>query len=316
MQFLYLKEEEIEQLVTVKETIDLLDKLFLEQAASRAFTNSRERLRMPGATLHLMAGAMPGYFGFKAYTSARGKTQFFFFLYSAQSSELVAMMEANRLGQIRTGAATGLATRLLANPNANEAALFGCGWQAQTQLVAMDAVRNLKRVWIINRDPERRRAFITAMQPRVKAELIAATSAEDAVRRSQIVTTITNSRDPVVNGEWLTAGTHINAAGGNRLLRREVDDETVLRCNRVVVDSVEQAKIEAGEFLGVIQSGRRHWQEFIELRELVANPKIGRENPTDITLFKSLGVAIEDVAVSKLVYEKAKGGRSLNQRIL
>src|SRR2546428_411496 len=207
MKSLYIKEEEVQQLVTVPEVVEALEAAFRDQAAGRAFTNSRNRLRMPGTTLHIMAG--------------------------------------------------------------------------------------------------RREAFIRKMQPQVKARLAAAGSPNEAVRSSQIVTTMTSSRDPVLKGEWLQPGTHVTAAGGNSLLRKEIDDEAVLRANRVVVDSVEQAKIEVGEFVGVIETGRRHWEDFVELRHVVAGFQPGRRNPSDITLFKSGGLALEDVAVGKLVYERA-----------
>ena len=124
MKALYLKEQDVAQLVSMREVIDALDQAFRDQAAGRAFTNVRNRLRMPGSTLHLMAGAIPGYFGYKAYTSAAGKTQFFFFLFQAQTTVLLSIMEADALGQIRTGAATGLATRVLSNADAAEATLF------------------------------------------------------------------------------------------------------------------------------------------------------------------------------------------------
>src|SRR5262245_55763682 len=147
MKILYLREEEVSQLVTVAEVIDALDMTFRHQATGSAFTNPRTRLRMPGGMLHLMAGAIPDFFGYKAYATGGGKAQFFFYLFSAQTFQLTAVMEANTLGQIRTGAATGLATRLLSNADASEGTLIGAGWQAQTQLLAMDAVRPLKRVW-------------------------------------------------------------------------------------------------------------------------------------------------------------------------
>jgi ornithine cyclodeaminase/alanine dehydrogenase-like protein (mu-crystallin family) len=289
----------------VPDVIEALDQAFRDQARGQAWTNPRNRLRLPGATLHIMAGAIPGYFGYKAYAVTAGKAHFYFFLYSAQTTELLAMIEADALGQIRTGAASGLATRVLANPDAAQATMFGAGWQAETQLLAVDAVRRLERVFIINKRPERRDAFIAKMQPLVKARLEAAASAEEAVRSSQIVTTITSSREPVLKGEWLQPGTHVNAAGGNLLLRREIDDEVVLRANRLVVDSLEQCKIESGEFLGVIETGRKHWEDFIELRHVVAGLIPGRMAPSDITLFKSGGVALEDVAIGKLVYERA-----------
>jgi ornithine cyclodeaminase/alanine dehydrogenase-like protein (mu-crystallin family) len=305
MNTLYLNESEVDQLASVPEVINALDAAFRDQAVGKAWTNPRNRLRLPGTTLHMMAGAIPGYFGYKAYTVTAGKTQFFFYLYSAQTTELLAMMEADTLGQKRTGAATGLGTRVLAREDATDAVLFGAGWQAETQLLAMDSVRRLKRVWIVNRKPERRQAFIQKMQPQVKAELLQAENVEQAVRTSHIITTITSSREPVFKGEWLQPGTHINAAGGNLLLRREIDDEAVMRSNRLVVDSIEQSKIEAGELMGVIETGRRHWEDFIELRDVVAGLKPGRTSPADITLFKSLGLALEDVAIGKLVYERA-----------
>jgi ornithine cyclodeaminase/alanine dehydrogenase-like protein (mu-crystallin family) len=315
MKTLYIKEEDVERLVTVPEVISILETAFRDQAAGRAWNNPRNRLRLPGATLHMMAAAIPGYFGYKAYTVTAGKAQFMFFLYSAQTTDLLSIMEADALGQIRTGAASGLATRFLSKPDSRHATLFGAGWQAQSQLLAIDAARDLKRVSIVNRKPERRESFIRTMQPRVKAELVGADSAEEAVRSSDIVTTITSSREPVLKGEWLQPGVHINAAGGNLLLRRELDDDVVMKSNRLVVDSIEQSKIESGEFLGVIESGRRHWEDFVELRDVVAGFKPGRANSSDITLFKSGGVALEDVAIGKLVYERAmeqKAGRILD----
>src|SRR5213593_1565774 len=302
---IYLREDDVEQLVTIPEVIQALDHAFRDQAAGRAWTNARNRLRLQGITLHMMAAAIPGYFGYKAYTVSAGKAQFYFFLYSAESAELLALIEADTLGQKRTGAATGLATRILSDPGATDATLFGAGWQAETQLQAMDAVRQLKRVWIVNRRPERGQSFIEKMTPRVKAKLLPASSAEEAVRESQIVTTITSSREPVLKGEWLQGGVHVNAAGGNMVLRREIDDEAVLRSDRIVVDSIEQSKIESGEFVGVIETGRRHWEDFVELRDVVAGLKPGRTKPSEITLFKSLGIALEDVAIGKLVYERA-----------
>jgi ornithine cyclodeaminase/alanine dehydrogenase-like protein (mu-crystallin family) len=305
MKPLYLNDEDIQRLVSVPEVIDALGLTFGDQASGRAFTNPRHRLRLPGITLHIMAGAIPGYFGYKAYTVTAGKTQFLFFLFDARSTDLLAIMGADRLGQIRTGAATGLATRILSNPDASEATIFGAGWQARSQLLALDAIRNLKRVWVVSRNAERREAFIRTMQPLIKAELQAANSPEAAVRSSTIVTTITSSRDPVLKGEWLQPGQHVNAAGSNALLRREIDDEAVLRAHRLVVDSIEQSKIEAGEFLAAIETGRRHWEDFVELRDVVAGLKPGRTNPSEITLFKSQGIALEDVVIGKMAYERA-----------
>ena len=301
---LYIREEEVQQLASIPEVIENLQTVFEQQARGEAFANPRQRLRMPGATLHMMAGAIPGYFGYKAYTSAAGRTRFLFHLFKANTIELLAIMEADALGQIRTGAASGLATRVLSKLESSEAVIFGAGWQAESQLKAIDAVRSLNHVWIVNRDTGRRDAFMQKMQPLVRARLQSANSPEEAVRQSHIITTITTSRDPVVRGDWLQAGQHINAAGGNMLVRRELDDTSVLRADRIVVDSLEQARLEAGEFLSVVETGRKRWQDLIELREYFGPRPVNRR-ADEITLFKSMGIALEDVAIGKLVYERA-----------
>lgn len=214
-------------------------------------------------------------------------------------------MQADRLGQIRTGAATGLATRLLARKDVKVATLFGAGWQAQSQLLAMDAVRAMDKVWIVNRTPEKAAAFIEMMGPQVGARLEIAISPEDAVRESQVVTTITGSRQPVLFGKWLEPGTHINAAGGNMILRREVDSETIFISDRLIVDSIEQARIEGGELIPTLGHGRRHWDELVELKDVVKGYG-GRRSDDDITFFKSQGVGMEDVALGALIYERAR----------
>jgi len=312
---LYLTESEVAPLVNVGETIDILETAFQQQAKGAALANPRQRLRMSGTTLHILAGSIPGYFGYKAYTTTAGKAEFRLYLFDAKTTDLLSVMEADTLGQIRTGAATGLATRFLANSNAKQATLFGAGWQAQSQLQAMDAVRSLEKIWIVNRNVGRAQEFIDKMQPQVRAKLVIAENAESAVRSSQVITTMTSSKDPVLKGEWLQAGQHVNAAGGNLLLRRELDDEAVLRANLVAVDSIEQARIEAGEFIGVMETGKRHWQDFIELKDVVSGTR-GRSNAGDITLFKSLGLGLEDVAIASVVYNRAlnrgMGSRNLN----
>jgi alanine dehydrogenase len=314
---LYLTEADVESLISVPETIGILETAFRNQSQGTSVANPRQRLRMSSATLHIMAGSIPGYFGYKAYTTAAGKAQFRLYLFDDRTTELLSVMEADTLGQIRTGAATGLATKFLANTGTTEAALFGAGWQAQSQLLAIDAVCSPERTWILSRNAERRESFIRKMQPQVRTKLVAAEEPEAAVKSSQVITTMTSSREPVLKGEWLQAGQHINAAGGNLLLRRELNDEAVLRADLVVVDSIEQAKIEAGEFVGVIETGKRRWQDFIELRDVVSGLR-RRARTADVTLFKSLGLALEDVAIASAVYSRAMergvGGRIHLQR--
>ena len=305
MKPVHLKENEIADLVTIDDAIAVLDDAFRQQAAGGATSHARQRLRTDRVFLHMLAGAIPGFFGYKAYTTGAGKVRFLFYLFDSTSTELLAVMEADTLGQIRTGAATGLATRLLAREDADVMTIFGAGWQAESQLLAVAAVRKLRRVWIVNRTPARARAFVDRMAPQVEAELRVAHGAEEAVRDSAIVTTITNSRDPVLFGKWLETGTHVNAAGGNMVLRRELDSAAVMRSDRIVVDSMEQARHECGEFVSIFELGRRHWEEVVELKDAVAGGPY-RKSPEDITLFKSLGIGLEDVALGRLVYERAK----------
>lgn len=305
MSTLFLTEDDVAGLVSVPETIDILSTAFAEQTTGGATTLPRRRLATDRIFLHMLAGAVPGYFGYKTYATGRKKPQFYFHLFDSTTSDLIAIMQADALGQIRTGAATGLATRLLSREDSDVATLFGAGWQARSQLLAMDAVRKLKKVWIVNRTPEKAAKFIETMAPQVEAELEAARSPEDAVRGSRIVTTITGSREPVLFGKWLEPGTHVNGAGGNMILRREVDSETIFKSDRIVVDSIEQAKIEGGELISTIGHGRRHWDEVVELKDVVQGYG-GRQTDEDITFFKSQGVGMEDVALGAVVYERAR----------
>ena len=302
---LFLTEKQITELASVGETIDLLEKVFQQQATGEATSSPRNRLVTEGIFLNMMAGAIPGYFGYKAYATGRGKPSFMFFLFDSKTNALLSIMEASRLGKVRTGAATGLGTRLMAREDAQVATIFGAGRQAETQLLAMDAARSFKRIWVVNRTPEKGERFIEAMAPQVKAELKMASSPEEAVGDSQVVTTITGSREPVLFGKWIGPGTHINAAGGNLLLRTELDRDAVLKADRIVVDSIEQARIECGELIHVLGHGRRHWDEVRELKDVVRSGG-GRETPEEITLFKSLGVGLQDVAVGALIYERAR----------
>lgn len=304
MKPLFITEDDVRDLVSVAETVDILASAFQRQVSGEAVNLTRRRLATGKVFLHILGGSVGDYFGYKAYTVGGGQARFLFHLFDGKTGELVSLMQADVLGQIRTGAATGLATRLLAREDARVATLFGAGWQAQSQLEAMNAVRKLERVWIVNRSPEKAARFIEKMQKRVDAELVRSDSPEEAVSDSQIVTTITGSREPVLFGAWMAPGSHVNAAGGNMLLRKEVDGEVVTRADLIVVDSIEQARIECGEFLGVVTTGRRHWDEIAELKDVVAR-RIVRTSDDEITFFKSQGVGLEDVAIGAVVYERA-----------
>jgi len=247
-----------------------------------------------------------GLMGLKVYTVARGVARFVVLLYSTTTGELLALIEADYLGQMRTGAATGVATKYLARPDARFAAIIGTGLQARSQLQAVSEVRKLERVRAYGRDPARRANFCQEMNERLGLEMVAAESAEEAVRDAEIVITMTNTVKPVLSGEWLAPGTHVNAAGANFAFRREVDEETIRRASLIAVDSLEQAKIEAGDLIEPFKQDPSGWDRVRELAEVVSGKLPGRGSPDQITLFKSVGIATWDIAAASRVYQRAQ----------
>jgi ornithine cyclodeaminase/alanine dehydrogenase len=231
--------------------------------------------------------------------------QFHTLLYSSTDGKLKAMIEADLFGQLRTGAATGIATRLMANPDVHTLGMIGVGRQSRTQAIAVCAVRPIKRVNVFARTAESREAYARAMEKELGIEVRPSPSAQACVAEADVVVTITKSAEPVCRAEWLAPGAHVNVAGANSGDRREVDGETVLRAAVKVTDHVEQAKVEAGEFRELVAAGKLAWSAIRELGEFVSGKATGRTSPSDLTLFKSLGIALEDVAFAELVYQRA-----------
>jgi ornithine cyclodeaminase/alanine dehydrogenase-like protein (mu-crystallin family) len=304
---LLLREEEVQVLLSVGDAIEALERTFRAQAEGRAVNLPRQRVRWPGGTLHVMAAGDlgSGYVGLKAYTAVGGQTRFVVLLFHAESGELLAIIEADRLGRLRTGAATGLATRYLARPNAQVVGMIGAGRQAAAQLMAVCAVRSIAEARVYSPTPERRAAFAHRMRETLGIPVQAVERPEAAVEGADILITITSAREPVLRGAWLRPGVHLNAAGSNALLRRELDEEAIARADLIVIDSRAQGQIEAGDFLEPLERGRLQWERVYELRDVVAG-RVGRAHPEQITLFKSLGIALEDVAVAAVAYERAR----------
>ncbi len=228
----------------------------------------RQRLHVPGkGVLNHMAAAdlTTGYMGLKIYSISRGGARFLVTLFSAESGELVALIEADYLGQMRTGAASGVATRFMARQDARVAAIIGTGLQARTQLEAIAAVRKLESIRAFGRDPGRRETFAREMTPALGVPVTPVSSAEEAVRGAQIVTTCTTSKVPVLEGRWIEPGMHINAVGVNQAQKRELDAEAVLRCDVIAADSREQSKIEAGDLIQAFAGDACRWESVREL---------------------------------------------------
>ena len=306
---LMLNEDEVRDLLPINECVDVLDDLFKEWAIGSVSNMDRYRVPLPRGSMQVMAGmsSANGATGLKTYvTGAGAPSQMAVLLFDLATAQPIAMLAANGLGAIRTGAASGVATRHMAAADATTVAIIGSGSQARTQLTAVCAVRPISRVLIYSRTQENRERFAAQMAEELGITVEAVASAEDAVAQAQIVCAITNSREPVFDGTKLTPGTHVNAAGSNGWIRREVDDETIKRSDLVVVDSLSDAKNECGELIWAAERRIFRWETAVELRDVAGGRVAGRPSPRAITLFESQGLAIEDVAAGMHVYRKAQ----------
>jgi alanine dehydrogenase len=306
---LHISEAEVRALLTMRMAVDAVEEISRKQASSEVVVHPRRRFEFPGAHFfHYMAAAdySAGFIAMKQYTYVRGKLRFLVPLYEMAGGELVALIEADYMGQLRTGAASGVATKYLARRDARVAAIIGTGGQAKTQLEAVATVRRLESVNVFGRDPQKREAFCKEMSARVGIPVRASASASEAVRGAQIVCTATTASQPVVNGADLSSGVHINAIGANHAHKRELDDEAVASADVIVVDSIEQSRQEAGDLIIAFHGDESCWTGVKRLSDVVAGKTGGRTSDTEVTLFKSNGIASWDLAVAMKVYKAAR----------
>lgn len=306
---LLLTEADVKSLLTMPLALEAVEASFQRMADGTAIVHSRQRLHVPGKSyLHYMAAAdtTTGYMGQKMYTTGQGGLRFLIPLFQAGSGDLLALIEADYLGQMRTGAASGVATRVLARKDAHTAAIIGTGLQARTQLEAIALVRQLDSIRAFGRDATRREQFAKEMSARLNVPVKAAGSPEEVLRDADIVITSTTSTNPVVEGRWLKPGMHINAIGANFPHKRELDEEAIRRADVVTADSREQSKIEAGDLIHAFTNDAAQWNRVHEIADVVAGKIPGRTSDTQITLFKSNGIAIEDIVTAGRIYELAR----------
>ncbi len=310
---LFLNEDDVGRLLTMPMVLDAVEFAHRELALGRGVDVPRQRTRLPQTSLHILQGALPALdaMGYKAYTSNRSGVRFLVHLFSASSGALRAVIEANLLGMMRTAAASGVATRWLARPEAEVAGVFGAGWQAEGHVEALCTVRPLRRVKVYARHAERLAAFCQRLSERVGIEVVPAASPEETVRGSDIVSTVTSSANPLFDAAWLSPGTHINAAGSNALIRRELGEDVLKRSAAIVVDSLPTALREAGDLLPALEKGRLHERQLVELGDVITGKHAGRAKTDDITLFESQGLAIQDLSVAvrleRLARERGMG---------
>jgi alanine dehydrogenase len=305
---LTLKESDVCKLLTMSDALTAVEGVFARQGRGVATNEPRRRVRAPNGMLHVMFAADPenGVLGLKSYTTFPGGARFHILLYSAEDGSLLAMIEANRLGQLRTGAASGIATKYLARRDAAIAAVFGSGYQARTQVEAIAHVRDLTEVRVYSRDPERRKAFAADLCATMGLWALPVDSPEAALDGADIVATITSSAHPVFPGSLVRPGMHLNIAGSNQLLKREIDEATVAAADVLAVDSLAAVPVEGGDLLTPLQKGVIYPEKLVELGKIVAGKHPGRESEEQVTLFKSHGIALEDIALAAVAYRKAQ----------
>jgi alanine dehydrogenase len=295
----FLSEDDVAQLLTMPMALDAVEQAMGELARGEATNVPRERLRAGPATMHFMQGHVPsqGAMGLKVYTVHNGVVRFLVQLYDASNGKLLGVLQAGYLGRVRTGAASGVATRRLAREDAHTLGVFGSGRQATAQVEAVCLVRPIRTVKVFARNRERLATFCEDLAQRLQREVRPAASARETVEGSDIVSTITSTETPLFDGAWLAAGTHINAAGSNMLSRRELDEATLARCDRIVTDSREVARRECGDLLPLMEKGKLAWGQIGELGDVLTGRAPGRTSAAQITCFESHGLAVQDVAV-------------------
>ena len=305
---LFLTENDVKQVLTTTMALEAVESAHRDLALGQAQDTPRARTRLPQTVLHILQGALPaqGVLGYKAYTSNRSGNRFLVHLFDAATGSLLAVIEADYLGMIRTGAASGVAARWLARPEAKVAGVFGAGWQAEGHVRAICAALPLERVKVFSRKADKLAVFCRRMSEVTGALVVPAASAEDAVRGSDLLGTVTTAAQPLFDADWLEPGTHINAAGSNALIRQELSEATLKRAALIAVDAVPTALAEAGDLLPLLEKGRLHSRQLVELGDIIIGQRAGRTSTEQITVFESQGMAIQDLAVGLRVLAAAR----------
>jgi ornithine cyclodeaminase/alanine dehydrogenase-like protein (mu-crystallin family) len=297
----YIVEREVAELLSPEDAVEAIEACFKRMAAGSVENRPRYRLGLQEGALAVMAAAdlELGYAGAKVYAGFRdGGARFVVLLFRADSPELVAVIEADKLGQLRTGAASGVAAKHLARSGARSLGLIGCGWQAESQLAAIRAaLPDLDRVVAYCRNAERLAAFckVHGAEP--------GESHRDA-GECDVVVTVTTSKDPVLRGEWLRPGALVCAVGANDGRRRELDNVVLERAAFVCCDSRENAQLESADLIEPVDAGVLDWLEVHDLQEVVVGEVAGRQSDEDVVVFKSNGLAAWDIAAAAAVVAK------------
>jgi ornithine cyclodeaminase/alanine dehydrogenase-like protein (mu-crystallin family) len=305
---LYLTETEIKKIINMELALNSVEEAFQLIALGDAVTKPRERLPVGSSSLNYMSAGIDkqNLTGLKVYVPSKNGTKFYFHIMNSLNGEMIAIMEANALGQFRTGAASGVASKYLAKKDSKKVLLIGTGYQAYTQALALDRVFELDEIYVYSRAEENRMNFINNYSSAMKSKLTPVADIESNVNNIDIISVITNSKTPVINSEIIESGVHINAAGSNHSLRRELDTKTILKADKIFVDDIDQAKMECGDLIYPESLGLIQWRNIINFSDVLKFPDRFKRNFKDITIFESQGLALWDLVTAINVCEIAK----------
>lgn len=305
---LWISEAEVAELLTMEDAIDVLATAYRLQAQGLAGNMRRTHVREGDAILHAVGGTIAGrgLAGTKTWMYTPGGASPLLIIFSIADGSVQAVVEAFAMGQLRTAATSGLATRVMANPEASTLALLGTGKQSFSQAHAVACVRPIRTVRVFGRRPEPRAKLATRLRDELGAEVTEHDEAAEAVAGAEVITAITRAADPFLAGEALTAGAHLNAVGAIVPSRRELEVSAVARCDLVAADSVAQARDDSGELGAAADVGQLSWDDVRDLAEIVETPPEELRSETDITLFKALGIGLSDVALGAEILRRAK----------
>ena len=299
----------VDQVMTMQDCVCVMEDMFDQAQRGMVWSQPRTHIRTPVGYHHIMPGAVlgSGVVGLKVYTARfPAGSRFLTVLHDSETEDLLALVQGGRCSQLRTGAISGVATKYMARQEAATVGIIGTGVQARSQLQGICTVREIRSIRTYDIDQEKCQKFCAEMADLLDIEVTPVKTAQDCVKGADIVTTMTTSPTPVVEGEWLQHGMHLNVMGSNHWTRREVDDEVIRQVDTVVVDSIADAQRYSGDLLFSMDRGLIRWEQVHELVSVVAGRIPGRPSADAITLFKSHGIGISDVAAAAYVYRKAK----------
>ena len=306
---LFLNEDHVKELITMPLALDQVERALKDRALGRAVDMPRARIQTTAGIQHVLQACAPelGYIGFKYYFSPPGKRgATYVHLINMQTGKLEAIVEGVLLGMTRTGAASGVASKYLANPGASVVAQLGAGYQGMGQLEAVVTALNIREAHIYARTRDKLEVWCKKMGDKLGIPVIAAASAAEAIKGAHVVNIMTKSTTPVIDGDWLQPGQHVNAAGSNALSRAEIDAKTVARCKLITVDARGTARNECGDLIAAVETGKLSWDTLPEIGEVIAGRAPGRANKDDITLYESHGMGIQDIYTAAKLVELAR----------